>query len=489
MTFSVQVMIATHTRVSYKVRYSFQTTIHFGSTASRHSASIAQKFTLLKQLTQALVATYVNKLQVVMRGFFCNNQDGCGEGCQEYIDGLPYQNVRDVFFPDIPIPYVTFGQYGNCQGTRWPRMMCSLRAVSDSENPQTVQSDQNEWVSGILNPSQDCQGHSWAVCDICQSAYDIDACYQCASQVPVGEQQHCGKCSALSSTALQRRCIECLKAGSEDGCGQCVNLEEEYIKACFECSLGEEDIDVQNGCFACWAYGEYDPDCVQKCVKAAEVPGHAKQECGWCDLSDIGTQRCFQCLQESAESPTECWRCSAEECFSCLSEFSLNTQGRQGCISCTDRNKADCYKCVSDSNVPDYAKKLCGKVEYAGDFLARRNAHYNCLAGAPTTEAAEMCFYCSLTDENAERCYECSTILNAARKDTEYCTRCARENTEDERNVCYECVEYEGLDVELIPQCFKCLGYRLPGEGIEKAQECIDCLFNAATVEEADDCF
>eukprot|EP01025_Chloroclados_australasicus_P017811 TRINITY_DN19121_c0_g1_i1.p1 TRINITY_DN19121_c0_g1~~TRINITY_DN19121_c0_g1_i1.p1 ORF type:complete len:535 (-),score=31.17 TRINITY_DN19121_c0_g1_i1:479-2083(-) len=425
---------------------------------------------------------------------FCSNEQGCGEGCKEYVASLPAEDGEKTkeSFVDLFQPQRSFGEYGpECYHNKWPNLMCTLKKVDDVENPEEVAIDSNEWVSGVLKQTPDCRdGFSRAVCDSCNAAQDIDACYDCASQVHVNEQLNCNRCAELPNTELQKHCTECLQLGSTIGCGQCVSQYlKEDLQSCFECTIGVNDQDAQNGCFLCQYSASDEPDCVSQCVKSDTVPTHAKPECGSCYGSRElipNPERCVQCLQESTEADTHCDDCKSERCFSCLSQFASNIDGRKGCAECNYLDKTseeeDCYDCLGSPIVSDYGKRFCKECVNLSDDTIREGC-YTCLNGATYSADASSCLDCSGLGDKAYRCYECVAKMHEVGATGLSCKRCGRLDTQEQQSACYQCVEDPGKPTSNNDLCSECFDPE-----VDNPQQCLSCVVNAATWASAWDC-
>eukprot|EP01025_Chloroclados_australasicus_P048714 TRINITY_DN5526_c0_g1_i1.p1 TRINITY_DN5526_c0_g1~~TRINITY_DN5526_c0_g1_i1.p1 ORF type:complete len:341 (-),score=12.81 TRINITY_DN5526_c0_g1_i1:412-1353(-) len=310
-------------------------------------------------------------------------------------------------------------------------------------------------------------------------------CQQCASGVSLNDQLNCKTCTdQVSTPGLQDQCTSCLEAGSSDGCGQCATLSGN-VETCFECTLGEEELEAQNGCYSCFEFAVDEATCVSECVKSEQTPVHAKAECGQCYFFQDEPERCVQCLQESLEGPTYCSNCSDEQCFNCLTEFATNVDGREGCSSCRFLQgiaATDCYSCVSDSDIPDFAKKSCGSC--SGATNAERQGCYDCLADIQNGRSASACSSCSRYEDRAPRCYECVTASIAQQGDGGSCWQCASLESVADQTACYSCMEEIGKPADVAEMCHMCFG-----SWVSNSNTCTTCMSNAANAKEAQDCY
>eukprot|EP01026_Neomeris_dumetosa_P051200 TRINITY_DN4502_c0_g1_i12.p1 TRINITY_DN4502_c0_g1~~TRINITY_DN4502_c0_g1_i12.p1 ORF type:complete len:573 (-),score=54.31 TRINITY_DN4502_c0_g1_i12:645-2363(-) len=431
---------------------------------------------------------------------FCSNRDGCGQGCQAYASSLA-GGLQDAASGKkrnfIPVPILGFGEFGGCDGDRWPWLLCSLKRVEDVENPVVEAGETTEWVSGILTNLAACdEDLSFSVCSTCRETTDETFCKDCASAVSLNEQLYCPVCTdTVTPIGVQQHCIDCLASngGSSDGCGKCATLFlPEDVQECFECTQGEDDIETQNGCYNCYNGKEQflQPDCVRQCVKADETPLHAKPECGLCYNTYTNINKCVECLQNSAESPTSCRVCSTDDCFSCLSTFRNNRLGRSGCASCAyigEFAAEDCYSCVEDDNVPDVSKVGCGACSRHAFTTEDRQPCYNCLATVQNEDQNYACSSCLLyadSREDTQICYDCVSVMNARGSAAGACSSCAQENTPEERNACYECVQDEGKPAQVAELCHMCFG-----SWVNDAGACVACMATATNAEEASNCY
>lgn len=79
---------------------------------------------------------------------YCNSKEGCGSGCSEYVKinggtSPPYPNGASS------LPITQFGQFGGCNGDKWPWNICTLKNVQDTSNVEEHDLD-SYWVSGTL---------------------------------------------------------------------------------------------------------------------------------------------------------------------------------------------------------------------------------------------------------------------------------------------------------------------------------------------------
>eukprot|EP01023_Acetabularia_acetabulum_P047878 TRINITY_DN504_c0_g1_i1.p1 TRINITY_DN504_c0_g1~~TRINITY_DN504_c0_g1_i1.p1 ORF type:complete len:563 (+),score=114.64 TRINITY_DN504_c0_g1_i1:1433-3121(+) len=424
---------------------------------------------------------------------FCSNRDGCGQGCDLYAQALADLESGYLSFARgniAPVPFTNFGQFGGCQGSKWPWLLCTLKVVPDVEDPveeKSTAGEVTEWVSGVLKPEPGCvEDISYAVCSSCKGTTDMTYCQQCAATVPLNEQLLCPVCTdRLDTTALQKHCTECLGAngGSSKGCGQCATLTSS-VQECFECTADADDVETENGCCSCFDQTSEVEGCVQDCVKAPATPIYAKPECGDCYTTEDPV-RCTQCLQESKEADSYCPSCSTDECYTCLSLFGNNGAGRKGCANCAFNDgeaATDCYECVQDENTPGFAKQACGECS-SSETSDSRKACYGCLQSIQSEEAGSSCSMCENMDDSS-RCYECVGRLSGRGSNGGACWQCASQDSILDQTACYACAEDSSKPVEVAEMCHMCFG-----SWVADSKACTACMATKTTAEETSECY
>eukprot|EP01023_Acetabularia_acetabulum_P001369 TRINITY_DN1051_c0_g1_i2.p1 TRINITY_DN1051_c0_g1~~TRINITY_DN1051_c0_g1_i2.p1 ORF type:complete len:593 (-),score=80.36 TRINITY_DN1051_c0_g1_i2:350-1903(-) len=433
---------------------------------------------------------------------FCSDRNGCGSGCESYVNSLPQSPMSVSNGNTIPVPFPNFGQYSSCSGDKYPWLMCSLKSINDVNDPTEFPSSK-EFVSGVIKTEDGCpEGISSAVCNSCKSSSDISFCEECATSVSLNDQLFCAQCTDdISDKNLKTQCTDCLKAvgGSKTGCGKCIHANVQFDpvgskEACLECTVGVEDVEIQEACYGCFQYAsnvESGKSC-SKCVKDDAVSSFAKSECGDCYSFSNNPDRCAQCLEDATEADTQCGSCSVEECYTCLKNFASNLDGRKGCASCEyfdGQLSTACFECVNDSKVPGYAKATCGQCidQYgAHNTEEQRNACFGCLqtvALGSASGACSSCMYYSADDNSAPtQCYECVKTMSERGSSGNSCAMCELDYGAEDRAACYECTLDPKKPVEVADQCHMCFG-SWAKEG------CVSCMANAKTADEAQNCY
>eukprot|EP01023_Acetabularia_acetabulum_P001370 TRINITY_DN1051_c0_g1_i3.p1 TRINITY_DN1051_c0_g1~~TRINITY_DN1051_c0_g1_i3.p1 ORF type:complete len:620 (-),score=85.53 TRINITY_DN1051_c0_g1_i3:282-1916(-) len=452
---------------------------------------------------------------------FCSNRNGCGSGCESYVNSLPESPVPISDGNSIPVPFPNFGQFSGCWEDKYPWLMCSLKSINDVNDPTEIPSS-NEFVSGVIKTQAGCpEGISSAVCNACKSSSDVSFCEECTTSVSLNNQLFCAQCTDdISAKNLKSQCTDCLKAvgGFKTGCGKCVLLNDQRNapqgrkEACFECTLGLKDAESQEGCYSCFNIFTPDIDllksCSNQCVKDDAVASFAKPECGNCYRNTFqrdDPKRCKQCLEEATEANTQCEFCYNELCYTCLRNFASNLDGRKGCASCRyfdGEFSAACFDCVNDNKVPDLHKASCGQCIYQygpKNTATQRNACFGCLQQVASEEASGACARCLIyadIDSPPTQCYDCVKTMSERGSNAGSCANCEELDSTEDRAACYECTMDPKKPVEVADQCRWCFGFW--AKEIAQLQntttmsfgsQCVSCLANAKTVDETQKCY
>eukprot|EP01024_Parvocaulis_polyphysoides_P027097 TRINITY_DN2462_c0_g1_i4.p1 TRINITY_DN2462_c0_g1~~TRINITY_DN2462_c0_g1_i4.p1 ORF type:complete len:322 (-),score=35.79 TRINITY_DN2462_c0_g1_i4:160-1125(-) len=220
---------------------------------------------------------------------FCDNPQGCGEGCLEYATKNP------VVDPSGALPFTGFGPYGGCyRGGQYPYQMCKLMTVSSNQNYQTSNKGSPGFISGVLNPKPArCGDLNQFVCEACDESQDFEQCFKCATQetIPKGSEHFCGRCPASNSSQQVDQCSSCLgDFGVDDGCGRCMVSFQQNL--CLECSQQFKDPRIQQECNPC-ANRENFQLCVE-CLGSKQIDIDAKEQCSDCTKDDVPPKNNFQ---------------------------------------------------------------------------------------------------------------------------------------------------------------------------------------------------
>lgn len=65
----------------------------------------------------------------------CTRKGGCGSGCAAYA-----KRFKAPLEYGARLPHAFWGNWGGCDGDRWPHGVCTLRVVSDTANPPVTSS-------------------------------------------------------------------------------------------------------------------------------------------------------------------------------------------------------------------------------------------------------------------------------------------------------------------------------------------------------------
>ena len=65
----------------------------------------------------------------------CTRKGGCGSGCPAYA-----KRFKAPLEYGAKLPHAFWGNWGGCDGDRWPYGVCTLRVVSDTANPPVTSS-------------------------------------------------------------------------------------------------------------------------------------------------------------------------------------------------------------------------------------------------------------------------------------------------------------------------------------------------------------
>ncbi|KAI8469808.1 MAG: hypothetical protein J3K34DRAFT_422468 [Monoraphidium minutum] len=382
----------------------------------------------------------------------CTKKEGCGSGCQAYI-----KQFKAPLAPGDKLPHKMWGNWGTCQGDKWPFGMCSLKTVADVKKPPVTSTNAADgWVSGVVPKSAadpKCPPTlSAKSCKLCLGTKNAAACFDCLKKVNNLEaRQQCATCASLPSRQGQDACVACASAAgaARDTCTRCLDAdcsEADCLNARNADPSKAPNLGAVDQCFACQAAGgPAKAGACPKCFEAYSVPKAARGSCLSCVASSpaAAAAGCAGCNGENVKDKAGC--------LGCL-KTAKTADSATACGACSDTNMvpasytAACRQCAV--NTPnDKAKSYCSNLERETSAAAVAGL-YKCLMTAKGDDAPSSCWQCyrnGMDMSVVNKCYECMGKVSGP--NTIHCSHCwtkdrvaAKEGGETKAAKCEKCV-------------------------------------------------